>query len=159
MAHTTESHYCWPLLARRQIHVPERVEPSGHLPARHLEGGVAGLLQWQLSWLSALLDDRCTRRVELAACTFALLCTLCPCFHTFTLCPRCPNCPSYLQVVQEPVQQWQEYRCRDIRGNEKTENVLEVRPDAVCSCVGVLVVWCIAAVLSGCCTAQWMLHR
>ncbi|PRW45341.1 deoxycytidine kinase [Chlorella sorokiniana] len=30
-----------------------------------------------------------------------------------------------LKVVQEPVQQWQEYRCRDIRGNEKTENVLE----------------------------------
>ncbi len=31
------------------------------------------------------------------------------------------------QVVQEPVQQWQEYRCRDIEGNEKMENVLEVR--------------------------------
>ncbi|KAI7842119.1 hypothetical protein COHA_004312 [Chlorella ohadii] len=30
-----------------------------------------------------------------------------------------------LKVVQEPVQQWQEYRCRDIEGNEKMENVLE----------------------------------
>jgi hypothetical protein len=39
-------------------------------------------------------------------------------------CPP-PRLPPLLQVVPEPVAQWQEYRCRDAEGVEKPVNVLQ----------------------------------